>query len=84
MADLTPTADPFVGIEHEEYGYVRYRGTDGRRWEVTGMCDYRGWCLIGAVNPLLGPREGRLDVPVGPGFSGCCDLIVRVLEDASP
>jgi len=75
---LIPTVDPDCFIEEEREGYVRYRSTDGRRWEVHGVCDYRGDCLIGAVDPLLGPRGSRLDVPVGPGFSGCCDL--RVVE----
>lgn len=79
MVELTPTADPFVFIEEERVAYARYRSTDGRRWEVLGECDYRGDCLIGAVDPLLGPRGTRLDVPVGPGFSGCCPLEVRVL-----
>lgn len=49
MADR-PTADPFVVIEAQGPGYVRYRcTTDGRRWEVTGVCDRRGNCLVGAV-----------------------------------
>jgi hypothetical protein len=76
---LTPTADPDVLIEEERPGYVRYAHVDGRRWEVSGVCDYRGDCLVGAVEPLLGPRESRLDVPVGPGFGGCCPLEVTVL-----
>lgn len=47
---LTPTADPFVFIEEQRPGYVRYRRTtDGRRWEVHGTCDRRGDCLIGSV-----------------------------------
>lgn len=69
------TADPTVVIEHERPGYVRYRSLDGRRWEIHGTCDYRGDCLVGAVDPLLGPRETRLDVPVLPGFEGCCPLV---------
>ncbi len=75
---MTPTAEPCVFIEEERPGYIRYRATDGHRWEVFGICDYRGDCLVGAVDPLLGPRESRLDVPVAAGFSGCCPL--RVVE----
>lgn len=49
MAD-TRTVDPFVVIEEQRLGYVRYRALDtGRRWEVHGKCDRRGDCLIGAV-----------------------------------
>jgi hypothetical protein len=76
---MIPTADPTVWIEEERVGYVRYRADDGRRWEIEGICDYRGDCLIGAVDPLMGPREDRLDVPVTPDFSGCCPLRGRWL-----
>lgn len=78
---MTSTADPHVFIEEERLGYICYSRTiDGMRWEVFGICDYRGDCLKGAVNPLLGPREGRLDVPIGPNYRGeCCPLKVRVL-----
>jgi hypothetical protein len=72
---VTPTADPHTWIEEERPNYVRYRSDDGRRWEIRGTCDYRGDCLIGAVDPLLGPRETRLDVPVTPEFRGCCPLV---------
>jgi hypothetical protein len=71
---VTPTVEPDVFIEEERPGYVRYRATDGRRWEIRGRCDYRGDCLVGAVDPVLGPRETRLDVPVTPDFRGCCPL----------
>lgn len=43
----SPTADPAVAIEASEPGYVRYRNSEGRRWEVHGFCDRRGDCLIG-------------------------------------
>lgn len=66
------TTDPSVVIEEQRAGYVRYRNTDGRRWEVFGVCDMRGHCLVGAVNPPLGPPGTRLDVPVTPEFEGCC------------
>jgi hypothetical protein len=98
--DLTPTADPTVRIEHQEPGYVRYRANDGRRWEVRGTCDRRGFCLIGAVIQTPGGPftveslddleflkvelgreriDSELDVPVGPGFEGCCPLEVTEL-----
>lgn len=45
-----PTAVPGVVIEERRPGYVRYRcETDGRCWEVRGVCDRRGDCLVGAV-----------------------------------
>ena len=70
---LKQTYDPEVYIEAERPSYVRYqRLCDGRRWEVWGMCDFRGDCIIGAVGLPLGPRAGRLDVPVTPEFHGCC------------
>ena len=75
-----PTADPTVVIESRREGYVRYRRSDGARWEVRGSCDMRGDCLVGAVDPLLGPPEDRLDVPVLPGFTGCCPLVGRWLD----
>jgi hypothetical protein len=44
------TADPFVVIEEQRAGYVRYLNTQtGRRWEVSGTCDKRGDCVVGAV-----------------------------------
>lgn len=76
---MIPTADPHVLIEEQRVGYVRYRADDGRRWEIRGVCDYRGDCLVGAVEPLLGPRTERLDVPVTPAFTGCCPLEGRWL-----
>lgn len=80
MVALIPTADPHVSIEEQRAGYIRYRADDGRRWEVVGTCDLRGDCLVGAVDPLLGPPEGRLDVPVTPDFTGCCPLEGRWLD----
>jgi hypothetical protein len=96
------TSDPSVVIEYQEPGYVRYQALDGRRWEVRGVCDRRGNCLIGAVietpNGLveveslehierlkqeLGVEriDSEMDVPVGPGFTGCCPLEVTVLAE---
>lgn len=76
-------------IEEERPGYVRYRSSS-RRWEVHGVCDHRGDCLVGAVidgeevKTLARAHElavayTGLDCPVGPGFSGCCPLRVVVL-----
>jgi hypothetical protein len=94
---VEPTADPHVLIEEQREGYVRYRADDGRRWEVYGICDRRGDCLIGAVLEGFGEikshadlkaakkKLGReridseLDVPIGPGFKGCCPLRVAEL-----
>jgi hypothetical protein len=46
---VIPTADPNCVIEEQREGYVRYRAlSSGRRWEVHGVCDQRGDCLIGA------------------------------------
>ena len=45
---VIPTADPGIQIEEQRPGYVRYRRDDGYRWEVHGICDKRGDCLIGA------------------------------------
>ncbi len=87
---MNPTSDPGVFIEDQRPGYVRYVNDEGARWEVHGMCDKRGDCLVGAVidgeaiTTLERARElavayTGLDVPVAPGFSGCCPLEVMVL-----
>lgn len=93
--DLQPTADPTVYIEEQRPGYVRYVNDEGRRWEVVGTCDQRGDCLVGAVIDgveirdkahlaniaarKLGRVDSELDVPVLPGFTGCCPLVGRWL-----
>lgn len=45
---MIPTADPYIFIEEQREGYVRYQRSDGARWEV-GVCDHRGDCMVGAV-----------------------------------
>lgn len=80
---MKPTLDPQVFIEEQREGYIRYWRTDGLRWEVCGTCNMCGECLVGAVDPLLGPPEGRLDVPVAPGFE-CPTLTIKVLRGDSP
>ena len=79
------TLDPHVVIEEKREGYTRYRCDDGRRWEVVGICDHNRACMVGAVvagvlvetvEQARGLPEPELDCPVGPGFSGCCDLKV--------
>ena len=88
---MIATSDPFVMIEAQEPGYVRYRRADGRRWEVFGTCDKRGDCLVGAVidgetvETIERARELALayngpDCPVTPEFSGCCPFIYVELE----
>jgi len=67
----TVTADPFVTIEDSSPGYIRYRASGGRRWEVHGTCGWPdpatwGPCGDGALDPVPGPPEGRLDIPVTP------------------
>ena len=85
---MEATAEAGVLIEERRSGYVRYAGY-GRRWEVYGICDHRGDCIVGAVidgefvstleraHELAVAYDGP-DVPVGPGFEGCCPL--RVVE----
>jgi hypothetical protein len=84
-----PTADSDVVLEDSSPGYWRYRSlSTGRRWEVRGVCDHRGDCLVGAtVNGTYladldavraasdaGALDTVGDTPVLPGFSGCCPL----------
>lgn len=91
VGPLLPTADPGVWIDEQRAGYVRYVASDGRRWEVVGVCDRRASCLVGAVidGEVVGTidraRElaasySGLDVPVSEGFGGCCPLKVVVLR----
>lgn len=85
---MIPTSDPDVTIEEQREGYVRYRATDGRRWEVHGACDDNRSCMVGAVvgGVVIETAEQAralpkpdLDCPVGPGFTGCCPLQVVIL-----
>lgn len=81
---LEPTCDPEIFIEEQRVGFIRYRRiTDGRRWEVHGICDKRANCLVGAtingefVSTIERARELALsymglDCPVTPEFKGCC------------
>jgi hypothetical protein len=85
---FTPTVDPDIGIEEQREGYILYRRfSTGDRWEVQGVCDKRGNCLVGAViegetittieraRELAEAYTGP-DVPVTEGFKGCCPLTV--------
>lgn len=56
------TSDPYVVIEEKRPGYVRYRRDDGLRWEVHGVCDRRGDCLIGAVIEGYGQIKDHADI----------------------
>jgi hypothetical protein len=46
---LRPTADPEVVIEAQGDDWIIYRRSDGVRWRVSGRCDKRGDCVLGAV-----------------------------------
>lgn len=92
---LKPTSDPFIFIEEIYTGYVRYqRISDGRRWEVIGICDKRANCLVGAnidgkiiatieeARQLALDYDG-LDCPVTPEFKGCCPFTYNELSGVS-
>lgn len=59
---MESTFDPYVSIEERGEGYIRYRNAAGRRWEVHGVCDHRGDCLIGAVIDGFGVIESHEDI----------------------
>jgi hypothetical protein len=47
---MQPTVDPYIFIEEQRTGYVRYQNVQtGQRWEVNGECIHIGNCMIGAV-----------------------------------
>ena len=88
---MEETSDPDIVLEERRINYWRYRRNDGLHWEVRGHCDKRGNCLVGAVingeyvDTLNRAHELALayngpDVPVGPGFKGCCPLEVMILD----
>lgn len=92
---MTPTCDPYVVIEEQAVGYVRYQNTaTGRRWEVLGVCDKRAHCLVGAVidgevvatlaraQELANAYSGP-DCPVTPEFEGCCPFTYNELPGAN-
>lgn len=74
---LQPTCDPFVWIEEQREGYVRYRNGDGRRWEVHGTCNMCGACWEGASGPAP-----DMDCPVTPELEGCDQLTFTELPGA--
>jgi hypothetical protein len=79
MPELIQTCDPYVWIEDQRRGYIRYRNVvSGRRWEVLGTCIYEGNangpCSTPYEGQPLGPPEGRLDVPIAPEL--ICELCV--------
>lgn len=98
MNDLKATVDPYIFIEQEAPGFVVYRQLDDRglvvrRWSVTGVCDRRGYCMLGAivdgkeltVQDILDGRTGErlqthMDVPVTPEFKDCCPFTFEELE----
>jgi hypothetical protein len=83
-----PTVDSDIVIERREPELIRYRRSDGSRWEVLGICDHNRACMVGAVvdgHVIRTVEEAqalpapKLDCPVTPGFTGCCPLEIRVL-----
>lgn len=86
---MISTIDNSIFIEEKTDSYIKYLSVDGKRWEVHGICDHRGDCIVGSVingefvstieraHELAMSYEGP-DIPVGPGFSGCCAL--RIVE----
>lgn len=75
---MQPTCDPFVFIEEQRPGYIRYQNLAGRRWEVIGTCIDLGFCYQGAAGP-----KPELDCPVTPEFKGCCPFQFVELEPAN-
>lgn len=79
-----PTLDPDVFIETSHNGYVRYVNCLGIRWEVRGVCNQCGLCVVGAAHPEhyewrgspgtpyavvdLRVAQGRLDEPITADF----------------
>lgn len=92
---LIATCEPYVFIEEQRVGYIRYRDiTTGRRWEVHGICDKRGDCLVGAVidgeevKTIERARELAAayigpDCPVTPEFTDCCEFTYVELPNLS-
>lgn len=52
---MKPTVDPEVFIESCDGDSITYQRSDGLRWRVTGQCDKRGFCMLGAV--VTGPDD---------------------------
>jgi hypothetical protein len=58
------TIDPDVFILEQEPNRIKYfRKDTNQTWEVFGVCNKCGDCIIGAVN-----HETELDTPVTPNF----------------
>lgn len=99
ISKLIPTVDPFVFIEEQRPGFVVYRQLDDqgvvvRRWSVSGYCDKRGYCLLGAVidgkevthEDIIEGRmknkrlQSEMDVPITPEFKDCCPFEYEELQ----
>lgn len=88
---MEPTSEPDVQMEEIRPGLVRYFRDDGTSWEISGICDHRANCLVGAVidgelietieraRELADAYTGP-DVPVTPDFRGCCPLTGKWLD----
>jgi hypothetical protein len=93
---MIETLDPNIQAEELRPGYARYRNKDGRRWEVHGICQHLGYCLVGAILPdgteirdvdhlnELRAWEilnpDKLDCPITPEFDGCCSFTYVELD----
>lgn len=84
-SQMVATCDPDILIEEQRPGYVRYRHSNGWRWEVHGVCDRRAHCVVGMLiggklvetldeAKALADAYAGPDCPVLPGFKGCCPL----------
>jgi hypothetical protein len=61
----TPTSDPFIVIEEQREGYVRYRSLiSGERWVVRGTCNQCGLCVIGVAHPEHYEWHGEPGTPL--------------------
>jgi hypothetical protein len=95
-AGTIPTSEPYVFIEERRPGYTRYIANEGRRWEVIGECVQLGYCMVGAqvdgvtlvdldtAMSFLDGHSFELDVPVLPGFDGCCPFTFVELPPGEP
>ena len=76
FSSLEKTTDVYTYVEERRPpDYVRHVNVFGQRWEVIGICTNIGKCYEGAGGP-----KPELDCPIAPGFTGCCQFEIRVLN----
>lgn len=95
---MKPTSDPYVFIEEERKGYVRYQNTEtGRRWEVYGECIGVAKCIVGATvdgKEIKTLKEAKeiwknrkelfpADNPITPEFRDCCHFDFVELDNGN-